>query len=128
MAFVASTPTIVTDQGDERFRMSRDPRQPETPSGGDDQRRVVYRTVHDWNGRETLSDTVVVAVAEAAGVDPIDLSTPLIESVDPDALDGLFRPRRDGSPREADGRAIFTTNGYEVEVHSDGQVLVYGPD
>lgn len=107
--------------------MSREATTPRSAPGSVDDARVVHRTVHDWDGREPLSDTVVRAVAEAAGVDPTELSTPLIDAVDPDALDALFRPRYGGSPRQSDGRVAFTTNGYEVVVHGDGRVFVYEP-
>lgn len=107
--------------------MSREARHPGNASSIVDGGNVVYRTVHDWDGREPLSDTVLRAISEAAGLDPVDLSDPLIESIDPDALDALFRPRHDGSPRRADGRVAFATNGYEVVVHGDGRVIVYEP-
>ena len=107
--------------------MSREASHPRSAPSSVDDANVVYRTVHDWDGREPLSDTVVKAISEAAGLDPTELSTPLIESVDPDALDALFRPRHDGSPRRADGRVAFTNNGYEIVVHGDGRVFVYEP-
>lgn len=81
-------------------------------------------TRHDWNGHEPLSSTVIEAVSTAIGVEPMELATPLVESVDPDALDAIFRPRHDGSPRCDDGRVQFTTNGYEVVVRSDGRISV----
>lgn len=71
---------------------------------------------------DTVSDLVVEAVAEADGIDPIELTPPLYEVIDPDALDQLF------SPSSADGRlggrVTFFYNGYEVVVGGDGYVCV----
>jgi hypothetical protein len=71
-----------------------------------------------------LTETVILAVARAAGVEPVDLETPLHESLDPDALNALFRPRPDGSRRSPGSRLQFRTNGFEVVVSSDGTVIV----
>ena len=107
--------------------MSKEASQPASAPNSVDDTGVVYRTVHDWDGREPLTDTVVRAVSETAGVEPTELGVPLIDSVDPDALDALFRPRHDGTPRRADSRIAFPTNGFEVVVHADGRVFVYEP-
>ena len=74
----------------------------------------------------TLTDQVIEAVAEARDVDPI-ASEPLYEVVDPDALEGLFAPRRDGTRRSA-GRVVFTLAGCEVVVHGDRDVEVTPPE
>lgn len=66
-----------------------------------------------------MSHAVLTAVADAEGVDPIDLDRPLYEAIDPDALDSLFRP--DGTPR-TDGRVRFSYYGYEITVHADGRL------
>lgn len=105
--------------------MSKEASHPRSAPSNVDDASIVYRTVHDWDGREPLSDTVIRAISEAAGLDPTELSPPLIESVDPDALDALFRPRHDGSPRRSTGRVAFTTGGHEVVVHGDGRVVVF---
>ena len=60
------------------------------------------------------SVAVVEAVAAREGVDPKDLPSPLYESVNPDALDALFR----GSP----GQVTFEYLGYRVVVGSSGEV------
>lgn len=71
---------------------------------------------------ESISTKVVAAVAEANGVDPIELDEPLYEVVDPDALDALFRSRADGS-RLPYGRVTFSMAGCEVVVDSEGHVV-----
>src|SRR6056297_251275 len=67
-----------------------------------------------------LSDTVVEAVAEATGVDALDL-TPLYRAVDPDALDAMGRSQgRLSSALEL----RFRWQGCHVLVQADGEVLV----
>jgi len=65
------------------------------------------------------SVAVVEAVAAHEGVDPLDLP-PLYDAVDPSALDTLFAPRPDGSVR--DGQLSFRFAGYDVTVHTSGEV------
>jgi len=65
---------------------------------------------------KSLSVTVVEAVADAEGVDPIDLLTPLADAVDPDALDVIFQ--------NGTGRVSFDYSGYEVTVDAEGTVSV----
>ena len=65
------------------------------------------------------SVAVVLAVAAREGVDPTDLSPPLNDVVDPDALDAIF------AETDARGGSLsFTYHGYSVEIHSDGRVHV----
>lgn len=67
-------------------------------------------------GERELGATIVEAVAEAEGVDPGEISDPLYEVVDPDALAALFTG---GS-----GRVIFEYGGYIVTVDSEATVDV----
>jgi hypothetical protein len=71
---------------------------------------------------ETLTESIVLAVADAVETDPLDLD-PLHDSVDPDALDQLFSPAAD----EADsvrGRVEFRYADCDVAVYADGRVVV----
>lgn len=77
-------------------------------------------TTIDPQGQESVSTTVVHALADAKEVDPLELD-PLYETLDPDALDALFAPV-EGSESGRHGKVSFTTNGYEVEVTSTGRV------
>lgn len=70
--------------------------------------------------REQPSVAVVTALADAEDVDPAELE-PLYDRIDLDALDRLFAPRDDGTPRDA-GRVRFRTHGYEVVVTASGRV------
>jgi hypothetical protein len=74
------------------------------------------------NNSESLSTAIVDTLAEAKGVDPLELD-PLYDVVDPDALDALFSPS-DESDDSRFGRVTFRTSGYEVEATSTGRVHV----
>ncbi len=70
-----------------------------------------------------LSETVISAVAEAKGVEPLDLE-PLYTAVDPDALDRLFQPAV-GSPTPLNLQ--FAMADCRVTVRSDSEVTVTLP-
>lgn len=74
---------------------------------------------------KSISEQVILAVAEATGTDPTQLG-PLYDVIDPDALDQLFQ-RRSGLPR-AGSRVDFTMDGCEVTVHGSGKVVVTPPE
>lgn len=86
----------------------------------------LYRASHDPNGPATLSTTVVHALADCLGIDVTDSRISLYDTVDPDALDTLFRPRHDGSPR-AGGTLSFVVEGHHVTVHGDGEIVIEPP-
>lgn len=73
-------------------------------------------------GERSVSRTVVEAVAEAEGVDPLEITSSLYEVIDPDALDRIF----DATPTAGrmEGRVTFRYSGYEVTVCGDGYVSV----
>lgn len=69
----------------------------------------------------TIVDAVVAAIADELGADPMELD-PLHESVDPDALESIFR---DTSSATRDGGTVtFESNGCAVTVGADGTVTV----
>ena len=71
---------------------------------------------------DPISQTVVLAVAEATGDDPMELP-PLYDTIDPDALNKLFGDRIDGAERLG-GSFEFSYAGCEVTVRADGTVDV----
>lgn len=81
-------------------------------------RAGVYRVTHDPDSSATVSDTVIRAIAEVAGVDPTNTVIPLSESIDPDALDGLF------TSTDGEAQLTFRVCGLEVLVQSDGRVRI----
>jgi hypothetical protein len=91
----------------------------DTNETGDDvaDRRIETHHVHyDSEANAEPSETLVMAVADIAGVDPLELD-PLYDAVDPDSLDQLVTSR--GEP-EVDGRMAFTFADHRVAVHASG--------
>ncbi|APW99205.1 hypothetical protein CHINAEXTREME_16135 [Halobiforma lacisalsi AJ5] len=76
---------------------------------------------------QPLSFEVIAAIAEREGVDPTEIEPPeydaLYDVVNPEALDSLFAPREDGTPRGT-GQVEFQFCGYHVVVTSEGEVDV----
>ena len=68
------------------------------------------------------SDSVIDAVASREGVDPVALTTPLYEVIDPEGLDRLV------DSATANGRSdvlvTFEYYGYDIAVDSDGSVTL----
>ncbi|WP_435349388.1 HalOD1 output domain-containing protein [Haloarchaeobius sp. HRN-SO-5] len=62
-----------------------------------------------------LSTQVIEEVAQARGVDPLSLD-PIIDSVDPDALDRIFESPNRGL------QLTFEYEGYTVTVKGDRQI------
>lgn len=97
---------------------------PHTPHNGVEQQTELYSAQHDWAGDEPLTVTVLSLLADATGDDPVEME-PLNSCVDPDALNKLFSPRQDGTPRHG-GSVSFDVHGHTVTVYSDGEVVVSG--
>lgn len=68
----------------------------------------------------TPSMAIVAAVADARGVDPLQLE-PLANAIDPEALDRLFADTYGGQSRTT-GRLTFEVAGCEVIVTDAGEV------
>lgn len=77
-------------------------------------RTPVVRPVED----ESVSHTVVMAVAKATDANPVTLDPKLSSIIDPDALNQLFR-----GP-EVDGEVSFTMGECRVRVEADSRVVV----
>ena len=82
---------------------------------------VVDAKYESEDGSTSVVETVVLAIADAAGVDPTTLP-PLYEYVDPDALNAMF-DRRDG-PSDDTALLSFQVETWNVFVGSDGRVRV----
>jgi hypothetical protein len=98
----------------------------EDDSGGDlnveyDPERETYRAHHDFTNGTELSVTIAAAVGEVLGRDPADLE--VNEVVHPDALNSLFGPRYDGTPRQG-GTLTFRLASCSVTIHADGEVVI----
>ena len=82
----------------------------------------VHVARHDWEVDDSLSATVVTAVAAVRNLEPRAVDA-LNETVDPDALNAIFADTYSGNSR--DGAVLsFRLNGCDVTVHGDGRVVV----
>lgn len=117
-------PAVATGSFGELVTMTGDSR-PTSPeqahasagSGG------TYRVEVDLDGGASLSTTLVMAAADARGIEPSKLQPPLYDIVDPDALDALFRSIR-GNATSSPVRLTFAEWGCRMTVDSDGLVEV----
>ena len=71
---------------------------------------------------EAPSARVIEAVAQETGESPLELSPPLFESIDPDALDALV------ASASTDVHVTFDYTGYEVQICGDGTVSARSKD
>lgn len=108
--------------------MTNDP--PHDPPPADRRGQVrqqnTYYAQHDPTGAADLTTTVVHALADVMGVDVTGTEFSLYDSVDPDALDRLFAPKADGTPRPP-GHVAFGVQGYRVTVYSSGEIAITPP-
>jgi len=71
---------------------------------------------------ESVSIGLVQQIAQEDGVDPCELTPPLTDVIDSDALDRLI-VSMDG---ETD-KVVFTYRGYRITVHHTGDVTLQQP-
>ncbi|NGM70538.1 hypothetical protein G6M89_16275 [Natronolimnobius sp. AArcel1] len=72
-------------------------------------------------GRPSLR--VLERIAEADGVDLVDMEPPLHDVVDTDALDRLFESTHQDGPIRR-GSVSFRYREHDVTVHADGRVVL----
>jgi hypothetical protein len=87
------------------------------PKGGEQAGAVEF----ELDDRQHIGTAVVRAVSEAVGTPVTEIDVELNDIVDPDALNRLFAPRYDGTPRHG-GRVIFEMSNCEVTVFESGRV------
>lgn len=80
-----------------------------------------YHAFHDPASRTPIGATLLGALADCTGADAFDCGRSLHDAVDLDALDALFRPRYDGTPRRG-GTLTFVVHDYRITVRSDGHI------
>lgn len=85
-----------------------------------------YYVTHDFEGAATVTTTLAHAMADITGVDVTDSEFCLHDHVDPDALDRIFRPKSDGSPR-TNGHLNLSIWGHQITVYSTGQIAITVP-
>ena len=82
-----------------------------------------YWVTHDFDGPATLSTTLVHAVSEATNTDVSNAEETLSHQVDLQAIDYLFRPVKNESPR-AHGHLSISVWGHDVTIYGDGRILI----
>jgi hypothetical protein len=90
---------------------------------GGDEWLLINRSRYDPNGDEGLVAALVLAIAEAKDVDPLDYSLmpPLADYFDPASIGDAFFD----TAEEDD--VTFTYETYRVIVENDGRISVYTP-
>ncbi|WP_435158149.1 DUF7504 family protein [Haladaptatus sp. DFWS20] len=78
---------------------------------------------YDQQRDHSLSAVIIQEMIEAAGVEPSDIPNPLYESVDPDALEELFQPLMDGTPRE-NYEVSFAFAGHYITIRDGGRIQI----
>lgn len=71
---------------------------------------------------QSVSTEIVMGVARASGIDPMQLHQSLHEVINPNALDTLFQPTA-GTTR-SHGTVWFSFHGYHVAVEADGTITL----
>ncbi len=71
---------------------------------------------------ESIAQRIVEAVATFENVDPIDLSEPVFEFIDPDALDAVVA----SATADTNLSITFEAWGHDIGVSGDGDVSIDG--
>lgn len=78
-----------------------------------------YRVRHTGSG--SISATLVAAISECVGIDPMDFQ--LYTYLDPDSLDALFKPLRDAEDGKC-GWVEFHVLGHRAVIYSTGEIEI----
>lgn len=71
----------------------------------------------------SVTARIIDEVAEREGVDPVELTSPLYEVIDAEALEFLFSNAISGKQREG-LHVTFTYCGYSIAVDQDGEIEI----
>jgi hypothetical protein len=85
-----------------------------------------YVVQHEFGGPAELTTTLAHAISDVTGIDVTDTGFTLQEFVDPEALDQLFAPTEEGTPR-TNGSLSLAVLGCQVTIHSNGQIVITPP-
>lgn len=86
-------------------------------------REGTYHARHDPQGNATVCQTLVLAVAEIADRDPMELD-PLYHAIDPDTLDDFVES---SGSKGSEGNVSFAFEGYDVTVYASGLIAIERP-
>lgn len=99
------------------------------PQTAEPERRVQhnpYYVTHDFDGSAELTATLTHALSDVTGLNVTKAEAALDECVDSAALNRLFEPMDDDSPR-VNSQLTFTAWGHQVTVYSNGQIAIAPP-
>lgn len=82
-----------------------------------------YAVKHDFDGPAKLSTTVVHAISGAANIDVSKVEKMVSQQIDLQALDRIFGPAKDASPR-VHGHLSITVWGHDITIYGDGQIII----
>ena len=85
-----------------------------------------YTVQHNFNSAASVTATVTHAISDVTGIDVSEVERALAEYVDPAALETLFAPRPDGSPRR-NGQLTFDMRGYGIRLEASGLLSIVPP-
>lgn len=86
-----------------------------------------YYVTHEFDGSAELTATLTHALSDVTGLNVTEAEATLNECVDPEALNRLFEPMSDDSPR-VNSQLSFTAWGHQVTVYSNGQIAIAPPE
>lgn len=86
-----------------------------------------YCTQYNRQAGDSLSLTLLRAVVAVTNTPPTELD-PLFDHIDPDALDALFHPTCDGTPRQGQGRLTIQVHNCDVTVYAGGCIKIQPPN
>ena len=95
-----------------------------------DQWVQVHQVHYDRTSEDELVTTLIMAIAEAKDVDPLDAAEmpPLYETLDAAALENtFFGPSGAGTDHQDGGAATFQYGGCKVALRADGWIFIYEP-
>jgi len=113
----------MTDTPDTRTTEERRGEETDGPEPG------VVRRDFDPDGDRDLTTEILGAVAEAEGVSPTELRSPLYRSIDVESLEAvLFGHPGETEGGQRGGTVEFDYTGHHVTVTAEGKIEVSGAD
>lgn len=91
-----------------------------------DEETETYYLDLERDQQSSLATTIVLAIATISSTDPAELPV-LNDVINPEALDAFFTVESDGDVAEPN-RVGFTYSAYQINVYSNGQVVIRSPD
>lgn len=95
---------------------------PTSTRSGEAYRCAVNQNTDQTGNATPVCEAVVEAVADAEGIGAVELTPPLYDAIDTEALDTLFTGI--GSKGQLTGYVTFSYNGYDITVSGEDDVSI----